>query len=116
MEKVISLSRFIHQRFLWLLLSCYLLAGVWPAIGLWLRNISVGRIDAFQQQTIISLPMVMLAMLLLNAGVGVELSGLKGAVSNLKFIGCGLTANLLVPLVFIFLVSCGMAWWHNPDE
>jgi bile acid:Na+ symporter, BASS family len=111
-----SLSHFIHQRFIWLLLFAYLIAGICPCFGLWIRGVTVGQIAVFNEQATISLPMLMLAFLLLNAGLGVELSGLRSLPSNLKMLGFGVIANLLVPLIFIFAVSQGMGYWHNPDE
>lgn len=60
--------------------------------------------------------MLMLAFLLLNAGLGVELAGLRELPQNLKILLVGVAANLLVPLGFIFVVSRVMGFWHNLDE
>ena len=116
MKVLISLSHFVHRRFIWLLLGGYVIAAFWPAWGLWIRSVQVLQTNFLQTQANISLPMVMLAFLLLNAGLGVELSGLKSLSRNLKMLIFGVLANLLVPLVFIFAVSQGMGLWHNPDE
>ncbi|MCA9026203.1 MAG: bile acid:sodium symporter [Planctomycetaceae bacterium] len=109
-------SHFVHQRFLWFLLAGYIIAGFLPNMGLWIRTVSLGQISAFHQQTQVSLPMLMLFFLLLNAGLGVELSGLKSMKDNLKIICCGVAANIVVPLAYIFVVSHGMALWHNSEE
>src|SRR5690242_6116306 len=111
-----AISDYIHRRFIWLLLAGYFVAGIWPGVGLWTRDVRLGQIHLFNQQSLITLPMAMLAFLLFNAGLGVELSSLKGALGNLKLIGCGLAANVLIPLAFIFAIAWGMGHWHNPDE
>lgn len=116
MNFIISFSRFAHQRFIWFLLASYLLAGIWPAWGLWIRRVTLGQIEAFQEQTLVSLPMLMLAFLLFNAGLGVELTGVREMPRNLKILLVGVAANLLVPLGFIFVVSRMMGFWHNLDE
>ncbi len=116
MKLLISLSHFVHRRFIWLLLCAYAVAAVWPAWGLWIRSVQVLKTNVLQTQAKISLPMLMLAFLLLNAGLGVELSGLKSLSRNLTMLIFGVLANVLVPLVFIFAVSQGMGLWHNPDE
>ncbi len=113
---LITLSHFVHRRFIWLLLGGYVIAAFWPTFGLWIRSVQVGQISIFHQQAQISLPMLMLAFLLLNAGLGVELSGLRSLSGNLKMLGFGVMANLLVPLLFIFAVSQAMGLWHNADE
>lgn len=113
---IISFARFVHQRFIWFLLGGYVIAGLWPAWGLWIRHLTLGQIEAFQEQTLVSLPMLMLAFLLFNAGMGVELAGLRELPQNLKILVVGVAANLLVPLGFIFLVSRVMGFWHNLDE
>jgi BASS family bile acid:Na+ symporter len=64
----------------------------------------------------VTLPAVMLAMLLLNAGLGVRATELRRLVRNPMPMGAGLLANLLVPIAFIFAVSQALGLWHNPQE
>ena len=113
---IISFARFVHERFIWFILAGYVIAGLWPAWGLWIRHVTLGKIEAFQEQTLFSLPMLMLAFLLFNAGLGVELAGLRELPRNLKILLVGVAANLLVPLGFILVVSYVMGSWHNLDE
>ena len=115
MIHVVSLSRFIHQRFIWFLLVGYIVAAIWPACGLGIRSVILGRVEAFHEQVSFSLSMLMLAFLLFNAGLGVEMAGLRELPHNMKLLLIGLAANVLVPLGFIFLVSRGMGIWHNSD-
>jgi BASS family bile acid:Na+ symporter len=111
-----AVSHFIHRYFLWLLIGSYVLAGLAPACGLGIRKVTVGHVTLWGETTRVALPMVMLAFLLLNAGLGMEASRLKTLLRSPGVLLGGLAANLLVPLAFIFAVSVGMRVWHNPDE
>jgi len=113
---VARLSHFIHARFLWLMLATYAIAAYFPALGLWIRDVSFGSIRLFGTTTKVSLSMLMLSALLLNAGLGVRLSQLGGLIRNPKPLGAGLLANLLIPIMFIGVVTLIMEGWHNPDE
>ena len=61
---------FVHKNLLWFLVGSYVLAAVFPAAGLWIKDVSLGHVPLTQIK--VSLPMAMLAVLLLNAGLGVE--------------------------------------------
>jgi BASS family bile acid:Na+ symporter len=111
-----GVSHFIHHQFLWLLTGSYVLAGVAPAWGLGIRNVTFGHVTFWGESTRISLPLVMLAFLLLNAGLGVDAKRLRTLLGNPGILLGGLAANLLVPIAFIFAVSIVMRIWHNPDE
>src|SRR5437879_1149180 len=113
---VTSLSSLFQRHFLWLLLACYVAAALAPGLGLWIRDISFGEVTFFQQNTRITLPMLMLALLLLNAGLGVRSSRLKGLPRIWLVLLAGLAAYLLVPVVFIFGATPVMSFWLDPDE
>jgi BASS family bile acid:Na+ symporter len=113
---VTFLSSFIHSHFLWLLLGCYAAAAFMPGPGLWIRAVSFGKVRLFQQETRITLPMVMLALLLLNAGLGVLSSRLKSLPRIWLVLLVGLAANLLVPVAFIFGTTPMMDLWLDPGE
>jgi BASS family bile acid:Na+ symporter len=110
------LSRFLHRHFIWFLIGSYLIAGIYPAWGLWMRSIALRDLDLFQEETSITLPMLMLAFLLMNAGLGIDPSQLRQMLRSPLALLTGLAANLLVPLAFIFVVSQTMELWHNPEE
>lgn len=107
MKYVDKLSHFIHARFIWLLVGSYIVAALFPALGLSVRSMSVGKV---------SLPMAMLGFLLFNAGMGVDLSALKALRHNPLSLIYGLLANLLIPIAYIGGVMLTMQFWHNPDE
>src|SRR5690242_13208732 len=111
-----SLAHFVHRRFIWLLLGSYAVAGILPGPGLAVRDVAFGTLNIFGSQTRVSLPMLMLAALLFNAGLGVRLVHLKGLWRSPGPLGVGLAANLLIPIAYIGGISMAMRPWHNPDE
>jgi len=111
-----KLSYFVHKRFLWLMVGSYAVASGFPSLGLWIRDVRLGEIMLFGSRTTISLSMLMLASLLLNAGLGVKLSQGGVLLRRPRLLGTGLAANLIVPIAFIFVVTRAMTGWHNGDE
>jgi BASS family bile acid:Na+ symporter len=116
MKRLAAVSRLVHHYFLWLLLASYALAVAWPAPGLAIRNISFGEVAVFGAKTKVSLPVVMLAFLLFNAGWGIRTGGLKNLLRQPLPLVAGLAGNLLVPILYIFAVSQTMQLWHNSRE
>jgi hypothetical protein len=114
--RVERLSHFLHKNLLWLLLGSYAVAAAWPEPGLKARNVSVGEVAFFHEQVDLSLPVLTLAALLLNAGLGVRVSQLRGLARRPVALLSGLAANLLIPISYILGVSLVMDAWHNPDE
>jgi BASS family bile acid:Na+ symporter len=113
---VSTVSHFLHAHFLWFLLGSYAAAVLWPAFGLWIRDVSVGEVAFLGERSRVTLPMLMLALLLVNAGLGVKASRLRNLVRSAPLLGVGLIANLLIPIAFIFGVSQIMRAWREPDE
>jgi len=111
-----AITHVVHRYFLWLLIGSYALAGLVPTWGLSIRSVSFGYVTLWGETTHISLPMVMLAFLLLNAGLGVQTGRLKELLQAPRVLLVGLAANVLVPVAFIFGVSMLMRLWHNSDE
>lgn len=60
--------------------------------------------------------MLLLALLLFNAGLGMKLSDMRGLVRIHKLLTAGLLANLLVPISYAVLIALLMRSWHNRDE
>jgi len=112
---IARLAEFLHHRFLWLLLGAYVLAGVVPEVGLWIRSTHIMQTDVFALGGM-SLSAVFLSILLFNAGLGVEPKRLRKLFSSLGVLLAGLTTNLVVPLVFILGLSLTLTFWHNPTE
>lgn len=115
-RRLITVEHFLQQHFLAFLIGSYALAAVFPGPGLWMRQVTFGDFDLFQEATRITLPELMLALLLLNAGLGVRTARLRHLLRSPGALVAGLVANLAVPIAFIFAVTQGMRLWHNPDE
>src|SRR3954470_19753046 len=111
-----ALSHLAHKHLIWLVVGSYALAAVCPGPGLWVRGVALGEVRIFGERAGLSLPVLMLAVLLFNAGLGARASGLAGLARRPLPLLAGLAANLAVPVAFIFLVSQGMRVWHNPEE
>jgi BASS family bile acid:Na+ symporter len=111
-----SLSHFVHKHFLWLMIGSYTVAACSPSLGLWIRDVSIGQVVLFGTKTKLSLSMLMLAFLLLNAGLGVELGKVLAMLRRPKLLIAGLAANLIIPIAFILGVTRAMTGWHNADE
>ncbi len=90
--------------------------GPRATLGLGIRDVSVGEIALFGAKTRISLSMLMLSALLLNAGMGVRWDTIREMLRGPSLLGAGLLANLLIPIAFILVVTRIMAGWHNADE
>src|SRR3954471_13752010 len=89
------LTAFLDRRFLWLLLACYAGAALTPAFGVWMRDVSFSSISFGGQPTQITLPMVMLALLLLNAGLAIRPAHFQGLPRVALLLMLGFVANLL---------------------
>lgn len=109
-------AHFVHRYFISLLVGSYAVAAVLPDLGNAIRTVSFGEIPFFHERTKVSLPMLMLAFLLLNAGLGVKATELRSLLKTPRIVFGGLAANLLIPLAFIYIVSQLLRVYHDPDE
>jgi BASS family bile acid:Na+ symporter len=110
------LAGFLSRHFLAMLFASYAAAALWPAPGLAIRNVTLGRIGLGSVRTDASLPLIMLACLLFNAGLAVDTAKLGGFLSRPRTLAAGLSANVFFPIVFILAISWWMQLWHNHDE
>jgi bile acid:Na+ symporter, BASS family len=101
---------------LWFLIAVYVIAMVLPGLGLWIRNVSFGEMDISGQKTKISLMMIMLAMLMFNAGLGLKSCDLKVLVQKKYLLLAGLAANLIIPIIYIYCITIAMRLWYEPFE
>ncbi|MBI2712759.1 MAG: bile acid:sodium symporter [Bdellovibrio sp.] len=111
-------NHFVHQHLLKLLVAMYAIAVVLPKAGVAIKNAKVGTIHWVPIGSVdISLPIMMLAFLLFNAGLSVNISSLRKVFLAPVPLLVGLVANLLVPLCFtLIFAALGKVFWHNPDE
>jgi BASS family bile acid:Na+ symporter len=113
---VARFSHFLHRNFIWFVLASYAVAAVAPEVGRWMRDVSFGDVSFAGERVRLSLPVLMLAWLLFNAGLGVRTSRLKQLLRRPLPLLAGLAGNLLIPVAYIFGVTQLMRLWHNPDE
>lgn len=112
----LSISQFLHRHLLWFLIAAYVIAVVVPAPGLQIRNVSFGEITIYQQNTNVSLLMTMLAILMFNAGLGLNISHIKKYFEKKHVLLVGLIANITIPIIYIFGVTVLMQLWYEPVE
>ena len=113
----LALAHVLHRHFLWVLLGAYAVAAVAPAPGLWIRDVTFGDVSIFTTHMQVSLLLVLLASLMFNAGLGVKTAHLHALVRKLWVLAAGLAANVLVPIVYIFVITTVvLKFWHNPEE
>ncbi|MBC2876632.1 bile acid:sodium symporter [Streptomyces mobaraensis] len=96
-----------------LMLACYVLAGVFPAPGEALRAAAVPAPAGAGELTP---PMVLLAVMLFNAGLGVRLAELRVVVRRPVRLVLGVAANALSPLIVLPLLALGLRTWPDPAE
>jgi bile acid:Na+ symporter, BASS family len=113
---VANLQHLIHKYFIWIIASSYIVAAILPEAGLLIRNIELGNVVVAQTSIHLSLPALMLAFLLFNAGLGTRTTELASLKRNPSLLIAGAAANLLAPLAFVVSVSVTMKLWHNPEE
>lgn len=109
-------SHFLHRNFIWFLIGSYVVAAAAPRAGLAIKNVSLGRFHLFGESLHVSLPMLLLALLLLNAGLGVQTAQLRHLLRRPGSLVAGLAANSCIPIAYIYAVSLTMRRWHNPEE
>src|SRR5437870_4767878 len=101
----------INRYFLWLLLACCAAAAVVPGPGLWMRDVSFGQVQLFAQDTQINLPMLLLALLLLNAGLSIQPLLLRNLPRMWLVLFLGLMANQVIPTAFVFATTPMIGLW-----
>jgi BASS family bile acid:Na+ symporter len=112
----LAVSHFVPRHLFFFLIAAYALAVISPTFGLWIRNTSFGEITIFQEKTHVSLLLIMLSLLMFNAGLGVKTSHLRTIMHKKLMVFAGLTANLVIPMAYIFLVTLIMQFWYEPVE
>jgi BASS family bile acid:Na+ symporter len=113
-----SVFHWFHRHLLVLLLAANFIAIPLPTLGIWIRHVNFGAVSVLgHTPTAITLPMLMLACLLFNAGIAAKARELRHLIKAPLPLVLGVCANLLVPVVFIVvLVFSLQSWWHNPNE
>lgn len=116
MSALSSLARFFHSRILWLLLAVYALAALLPGPALALRGISLPFAPAGKLGIPLTLPALLLAALLFNAGMGARFSALRRIGQSSFVLGVTTFVNMAAPVLAIFAGSFVLRLWHSPTE
>lgn len=109
-------SHFLHRHLLKLIVLSYVLAAAFPALGLWIKDAAIIDLGTTSGRVTMTIPKLLLALLLFNAGLRAKLGRVGGIVRRPGMMLAGLVANLAVPLLFLALMVPALKAWHNPDE
>ncbi|WP_246051846.1 hypothetical protein [Leptospira idonii] len=116
-DKINQASYFLHKYFFHCIIVSYWIGGMFPRFGLWIKDTNLGTFTFMDGSKVkVSLALILLSMLLFNAGFGVKTSELKNLFQKPKLLLAGLLANLSIPIFFTFLLSITMIFWHNQNE
>ena len=110
------LVHIIHKYFIFAIVFSYIAAALLPQFGLWIRCVDLGTFLAQQGKMNLTLPPLMLATLLFNAGLGMSLNELREMPHKAFMMLAGLFGNTAAPLAMIVAVSLTMKLWHNQEE
>lgn len=106
----------MQRQMLWLLLSTYVLGAFAPALGLRLREVAVFSVPGLGREGVLSLPMAMIGVLLLVAGLGARVEAIGTTIRRPALLLAGLTANTTYPLLFVAAMAVLLTRWHSADE
>lgn len=113
---LVQITHFIHHNLIWVIISSYLIATLFPSFGLSIRSTELNLGFLFAAQLNASLPLLMLAMLLFNAALGVNTKQLQHIIHQPRFLITALIGNWAIPLVFILIIGFLMQLWHDTEE
>jgi BASS family bile acid:Na+ symporter len=106
----------LNRHLIWLVLGSYLIAALFPAVGLRMRDLTFWNMSLFSEHTAITLPMLLLAFLLLNAGFGMKMQSITNWSRKVRIVGVGLVGNLVIPVLYIFVLSRAPWLWQSQDD
>ncbi|MDB4971790.1 MAG: Na+-dependent transporter [Myxococcaceae bacterium] len=114
LERVVAT---MQSNLLWVLLAIYLLAGVLPGPGLFIKRVQVGSLGLFGEAPVaLSLTNLLLASMLFTAGLGVSLHDARGIFEHPRLLAAGVLANAAMPVLFLALLSVVAGAWPETDE
>ncbi|MCA9263313.1 MAG: bile acid:sodium symporter [Planctomycetales bacterium] len=114
--RLARMVRVIQRVFVWLVLAAYVSAALFPSPGMWIRYVHFGHLTVLGVQLKVTLPLLMLAFLLFNAGVGTRVSELPGLVRHPSVLVLGVLGVVAIPLALVFAVALMGQWWTEPNE
>src|SRR5262249_11515534 len=109
-----AVAEYVHHRLLAFLGAAYVLAAFFPQLALWIPGVRLASVGG-QALPHVTLPSLLLAFLLLNAGLGVRPDRLRRLLFRPGVLLAGVAANLALPVLFILGTAGTMSLWHNPE-
>ncbi len=109
-------THFLHCHLLKLIALSYALAAVYPAPGLWIKDVKILSVGVGGGHATMGLPTFLLSLLLFSAGMRVRIARIGEIARRPGVMLVGLAANLAVPLLFFVVLLPTLRAWHNPDE
>ncbi|APR87533.1 Bile acid sodium symporter [Minicystis rosea] len=111
---ILKVLGFAQRRLLWLLLCGYAVAWLFPGPGVRLRDVSAGSLPWWSGGRVdLSVPLLLLAFLLANAGFSARAQELKHLTRHLRLLLLGLLASTLLPVIFALVVALLTAPLHD---
>lgn len=101
------LDKWLFRRFIFLLLAAYVLAGLIPSPGLWLKNMDWGSLPGTHGTVTTSL--IMLGALLFNAGFSVTSEQLNALRRRPSLSLAGLMGKVLIAVTWISILMIGLS-------
>ena len=110
MKRAIThVGRFLQGNLLWLLILAYALGAVWPAVGLWIRGApGTGAGSGW-------LLKVMLALLLLNAGLRLDTHQLRRLARRATLLGTALGTSVIVSGLYVLCLAALVGRWASAN-
>ena len=108
--------RLLHENLLALILAAYLCALVLPGPGVRLAGFTLGAAQIDGRPIVFSLPALMLASFLFNAGLGVKLSEVARLGQYVKPLLAGVVGNTLVPLALVTFLVFASRFASDPAQ
>ena len=99
-----KITKFLHTHFLWWLVGAYILGGVFPQAGLWMRNFNPADFGTAGSSGIVL--KLLLAVLLFGAGFGIRIGRLRDHLRLIPVLSGGVVCAVAVPIAFLALLSC----------
>ena len=111
-----NIYKFIHRNILLLVIFAYIFAALTPEPGSWIKNYSFGSLILLNQSINFSLPAIMLAILLFNAGISIKLHDLRNLSEYRKPLVVGVIGNAVIPLIFLILLSLITRYMNDQES
>src|SRR4051812_4589321 len=107
---MIRLVSTVQRWLLALMIVCYLLAAVVPRPGQALRTVALGSGGS------VTVPMVLLAVMLTTAGLGVRVRDLRAVMGRPLRLASGVAVNAFLPVVLLPIAALCLRAWPDAAE